>query len=84
MKFSEWLRVRTFTLVPEKVDSLCFRIIKIPERWVENEILDSISLYTKMMCTIQGLENITAGRRIQYWHPPVGISVYHVLPCVFR
>ena len=36
--------------------SECFRIIKIPERWVENEILDSISLYTKMMCTIQGLE----------------------------
>jgi hypothetical protein len=23
-------------------------------------------------------KNITAGRRIRYWHPPVGILVYHV------
>jgi hypothetical protein len=22
-------------------------------------------------------KNITAGRRIRYWHPPVGILVYH-------
>jgi hypothetical protein len=32
LSFSERLCVRTFTLVPEKVDSLCFRKIKIPER----------------------------------------------------
>ena len=29
--------------------------IKIPERWVENEILDSIALYTKKICTIPAL-----------------------------
>ena len=29
--------------------------IKIPERWVENDILDSIALYTKKMCTIPAL-----------------------------
>ncbi len=43
-----------FTLFLRKVDSLCFWNIKIPERSVENEIPDSVALYTST-CTIPAL-----------------------------
>jgi hypothetical protein len=44
-----------FTLFLTKVDSLCFQNIKIPERWVENKIPDSVALFTKKTCTIPDL-----------------------------
>ena len=52
------------------------RNIKIPERWVENEILDSIVVYTKKMCTIPALLliqtkhiNKQAIKSLKYFNP---------------